>query len=305
MTASRSLEARGRTAIDDKVTRTIISEALLRVPGTVKLERLGRRSFPRIDASVDPEYRTVSVEAFVACEFPAPVTSVAEMCRRAIAGAVHSYLGYDCESVSVVVGTVVHTDGELTLSELRAFDPTPTPEPIVVNRNTKLHHITTHSFYGSEPDKPVVVNKQLVQLTPIERPPRAEVRGVVAPPRMPIRGVSVPERHEPVSIRPPRRAPLRSVSAPSPITPIKVSAPQRRAPLRPSVSRAASARGVRAPKRVEPFRPIARSSAKRLQRVRRSPQVPTIAPTIRRTVPYPASPGSAPARRHMTRRNLR
>ncbi|WKD60329.1 hypothetical protein CCICO_01375 [Corynebacterium ciconiae DSM 44920] len=319
MTAPSTTDGRGRTRIDERVTRTIISEALDTVPGTVKLERLGRRSFPRIDAIVDTEYRTVSVEAFIACSFPAPVTSVAEMARRAIAGAVKTYLDYDCESVSVVVGTVVRGEQPLTLEQLRQYDPVPTPVEIVNRRPAELDAITTSDFYPGVKGREVSVDKRSTALTdikvaerapllPIDVTPSATPRQVTKPQRREALKVTAPKGVTAVPVRAPKRAAphsprvtprrettpvrvnsvsVRSAQRPQPIQPIRPSAPKR------TRTTAVQARKlpvveVRKPKPIEPYRPSA-PKRPRLIEPRRNPQKPTIRPVVNRSAVYQPS----------------
>lgn len=302
MTASRRSENRGTTAIDERVITTIITEAVDRVPGTVHLERLGRRSYPRVDSHVDSEFRTCSVEVFIASVFPAPVTTVAEAVRRSVAGAIQTYTDYTCESVSVVVGTVVTGEGTVSAAELQQFDPAPVPTPVGTTRTTQLRDINTRPLYPDHAGIPVstqpraelapIVTTPRPSLTPVSASARPEVTSVSAPRRAPARSVSAPRRIPartvsaptplskrgltPVSVAP-RPKPV-SVRAPQPVTPIPVSAPQRRAPRPITINRTVSARtvsapGVRNPRSVKApgvnVRPVSAPGAKALKPVQR------------------------------------
>ncbi|MBV7302984.1 hypothetical protein [Corynebacterium sp. TAE3-ERU2] len=320
MTAPSTTDGRGRTSIDERVTRTIILEALNAVPGTVKLERLGRRSFPRIDALVDNEYRTVSVEAFIACSFPAPVTSVAEMARRAIAGAVKTYLDYECESVSVVVGTVVRGEQRLSLEELRHYDPIPTPVELVNRRPEKLTAITTADYYPGVKGREVSVDKHSAALAEIEVAERSPLQPIEVNRSAEPRSVRAPQRQEPivvkapksitaVPVQAPKRAtphsprvrprpditpvrvntvPVRPAQRPQPTEPFHPSAPKRSA-LTPVQARRVPVVEVRAPKPIEPFRPSA-PKRPRLIEPRRNPQKPTIRPVVNPSAVYQPNP---------------
>lgn len=253
MTASRPSEKRGSTAIDERVINKIVMDAVDNVPGTVRLERLGRRNYPRIDSHVDSEFRTCSVEVFIASVFPAPVTTVAEACRRSVAGAIHAYTDYTCESVSVVVGSVVTDKGSVTIAELQHFNPDPVPTPVRTARTLKLRPVTTTSLY---PNVNVPVNTApREELTPIRTQPRPQLTPVSVLPRPQVRKISAPQ---PLSergltpVRVPRRQKPLSVSAPQPVTAISVSAPPPVKVQPITINRSISPRSVSAPGVVRP-----------------------------------------------------
>ncbi|MBC3186054.1 Asp23/Gls24 family envelope stress response protein [Corynebacterium sp. zg-331] len=196
---------RGRIFITERAVSRIVAAAAQSVPGTTQVgkafDRLAARGFPRYDVLVDAERGVVSIEAFIAVTWPAPVTRVAEEVRTTITNSVTSMTGLRVTHCNILVGAVVKGSRRITAELIDATPSLPALQPVTVRESA----ITEPDQAGDGPSRmplrpvtvaatritnPEVVTAQAQSLVPIavasEETPPPEITIALPRPLSPI-----------------------------------------------------------------------------------------------------------------------
>lgn len=313
--------------ITERAVQRIATAACHAVPGTVAtggtFEKVAARNLPRIDVRVEQDRKIASIDMQIAVSWPAPVTSVAEKVRGAVASWVSAMTGLRVTRVNVTVNGIENY-GRVTAAQLDGANLTPPIRPVTVaststrvvsprvtaprgeKASTKrdLNPVRVHT---RQADVPVTVRSTPEPTIPVEihstPEPTVDITTRRAVPEVTI---STPEPPELREVRAPSAAEAAPVRTPKP-TPLRpVDTPAQAPALRPKAPRPRPVRSVRAPRPVEPYHP---STPKPINAY--SPRVPAAAPlrpvgARRRLFPVtPQAPEPAPLKPIRVRQSAR
>ncbi|PRQ10938.1 hypothetical protein C1Y63_08725 [Corynebacterium sp. 13CS0277] len=210
---------RGRNAYSEKAVTKLVTAAIRSVPGTASLESTFARSYPRVDVQIDDEYDTVACDIIMAATWPSPVASVAETVRTTVEAWIRRLTGMRPVRINVAVGPV-EAGPAVSEATLAAFDPQPTPVPVVATRLPVADVVTqpplrlTPVTVARTVDVQSVNRAPAMELVPVDRGPQVAVTSPQIAPRQPVRRVDVtPNRFHDTPV----------VTAPAlPLAPVKV-----------------------------------------------------------------------------------
>ncbi|MBN9643939.1 Asp23/Gls24 family envelope stress response protein [Corynebacterium mendelii] len=163
--------------ITEKAMNKVISAAVRAVPGTISrsegIDKLTGRNFPRYEVRLDDDGDAISIDAFIAVGWPAPVAKIAEKTRETIITWVGDMTDVPVVHANVTVGYVEPGHDRVTAAEIDAFDPHPTLTPVTVTQSrpnvpiiTGTWDITPHTVTGEVAEN--------IRSVPVPRP--AELR---------------------------------------------------------------------------------------------------------------------------------
>ncbi|KQB87371.1 Asp23/Gls24 family envelope stress response protein [Corynebacterium lowii] len=155
------MSERGRIFITERAVSRIVAAAAQSVPGTTQvgkaLDRIAARSFPRYDVLVDPERGVVSIEAFIAVTWPAPVTRVAEEVRATIIDWVTGMTGLRVTHCNILVGAVIKGEQRITAELIDATPDLPALRPITVREPQAIPPAVIAEGPSQIPLRPITV----------------------------------------------------------------------------------------------------------------------------------------------------
>lgn len=199
---------RGRIFITERAVSRIVAAAAQSVPGTTQvgktLDRIAARSFPRYDVLVDAERGVVSIEAFIAVTWPAPVTRVAEEVRATITDWVTGMTGLRVTHCNILVGTVVKGEHRVTPELIDAAPDLPALRPVTVREP----QVSTPQEAEDGPSR--IALRPVTVASENKTPPE-----VIVAPEQPLLPITVAsEEKEPPEV---------TIALPRPLTPITVT----------------------------------------------------------------------------------